>query len=388
MFLTHLYKICFVNQYASFCIYICMRKFSKYIINKDNLEYNVSLIKRLLKNKVKLCAVVKADAYGIGVDNVCPVIGDYVDYYAVSNVDEALEIRSLGITSEVLILGIVPLDCVDICAENNITIQISSYDYIKGVLNNLHSSVKVHIAVNTGLNRYGVKTLKEMQKILELIDTNKNKINLTGIFTHFATKSNDIEYMLVQKDIFSDYCRLVPNNCIKHCANSFATLYSSTMQMDMVRVGANLYGDVRAEKLPLKDVVSITSEIVNIVSVKKGQTVGYDRTFTAPNNCKIAVIPLGYADGINRKLSNRYHVLVNGMCANIVGNICMDCLMIDVTNIPNVYIGTEVVILGSQYGKTITLMDMAKVLSTSPYDVLLGLRKKRMEVVIKSKDCK
>ena len=100
-----------------------MRKFSKYIIHKDNLEYNVSLIKRLLKNKVKLCAVVKADAYGIGVDNVCPVIGDYVDYYAVSNVDEALELRNLGTTLEVLILGIVPLDSVDICAKNNITIQ-------------------------------------------------------------------------------------------------------------------------------------------------------------------------------------------------------------------------------------------------------------------------
>ncbi|MBE5735135.1 MAG: alanine racemase [Clostridiales bacterium] len=359
-----------------------MEYFNKFVIDADNLKCNASVIKRLLKDKVKLCAVVKANAYGLGVKNVIPIIDEYVDYYAVANIDEGLEVRALNNSIPILILAPVSLNDIDICSANNLTITISDNNYLKALIDGLHSTIKIHIKINTGLNRYGYDRISEFNKALKLIKHNNNII-LQGVYTHFATKKDDVEYIAIQKDIFNEYVHNLPKYIIRHCANSFATMLSSTYQMGMVRVGANLYGDVRAEGLALKNVLSIKSRVIGINSVAKGQCVGYDRTYKCNKRSKIAIVPMGYADGINRGLSNKFYVLINGEKAPIVGNICMDCFMVDVSNVDNVYVGSEVVILGEQYNNKITLSDMAKVLNRSSYDILVNFKHKRCEVVIK-----
>ncbi len=361
-----------------------MRKYNKYVINIDNLECNINLIRRILRDKVKLCAVVKADAYGLGVRNVVPVIDKYVDFYAVANLDEAMEIRALGVDTNILILSPVSIDDIDTCAKNNISISVSDNDYLRAVLAHLHSTVKVHLKVNTGLNRFGFKDVAEFAKAVKFIKKSNNII-LQGVFTHFATKKNDIEFINIQKNIFNEFAKLVPQYVIRHCANSFATMLSSTNQMDMVRVGANMYGDIRGDGLPLKDVLSIKSEVVFISDVSKHQTIGYDRTYKCHRRSKIAVVPMGYADGIDRNLSNKFYVLINGEKAPIVGNICMDCFMIDVTDIKNVYVGSEVVVLGSSYDEEIRLNDVAERLNRSAYDVLLNYKYHRCEQVLVTK---
>ena len=357
-----------------------MKSFSNYIVDIKNLKNNISKFKRLLKDDVKLCAVVKADSYGVGVNTVCDAVADYVDYFAVSNVIEAKQIREINIKTNILILGAVPLEEIEYCCDNNIDISVFSIDYLKAIASIINNKqLRIHLKINTGLNRYGIKRKNDLKKALDIM-ANYSNIKLIGVFTHFATKGNDLEFIKIQKSIFDDFCQLLPNGIIKHCANSFASLYSSAFQMNMIRVGANMYGDIREEKISLKNVVSIKSQIVAINTVKKGQSVGYDRTYLAHNNCKIAVVPLGYADGIPRKASNKMYVLVGGKKAKIVGYVCMDAFMIDITNI-NAFVGTEVVILGKSENEEIRLSDWAKVLGTSSYEILLNFRYKRMNYI-------
>ena len=360
-----------------------MRNFNKFILNIDNLECNVSLIKRLLKDNVKLCAVVKADAYGMNVDTVVPILDKYVDMFAVSNVFEAKQIRELGIGTDILVLGEVGIENINYCVKHNITISVGNFDYIKAIYPKLHSSIKVHLKINTGLNRYGIKTKSELKKCLDYIK-NHHKIVLDGVFTHFATKREDIDFLNTQKCIFDDFCTLVPKCVTKHCANSFATIFSSSLQYDMVRIGINMYGDLRDDKLPLKDVLRIESEIVAINIVKKYQSIGYDRTFVADRIMKVAVVPLGYADGISRKASNKFYVIVNDKPAKIVGNVCMDSFMIDITDIPYTYIGSQVIIVGDYVGGKISIGDWARATKTSPYDILLKFRYRRCEYIAMS----
>jgi len=359
-----------------------MRNYNKFVLDSNNLKCNLTIIKRLLKDKVKLCAVVKANGYGVGVDSLCSIIDKYVDYYAVSSIQEAKEIRDLGYSTKILVLGETPIENIEYCSNNNISISVGNIEYLKAICENLHSSLNIHIKINTGLNRYGIKSLSEFKKMLRIVDKSK-KIKLEGIFTHFATKGDDIEFINIQKHIFDEYCSLVPKGVIRHCANSYATILSSIYQMDMVRIGINMFGDLRDEKLPLKTVLSIKSEIVAINTVFKNQTIGYEKTFVAPKRLKIAVVPIGYADGVRREVGNKFYVLVNGKKANIVGNVCMDCFMIDITNIKNVYIGTEVTIVGRCYDEELKLQDWAKIYKTSVYEALIGFKVKRFQTIIK-----
>ena len=203
------------------------------------------------------------------------------------------------------------------------------------------------------------------------------------MFTHFATKKEDLKFLYTQKSVFDDFCRMLPQGIMKHCSNSFATMFLRDMHCDMVRVGINMYGDLREEKLPLKDVLRIESEIVAINIVKKSQSVGYDRSFVANKTMRVAVVPMGYADGISRYASNNFYVIVNNKKAKIIGNVCMDSFMIDITDIPNSYIGTTVLILGDYSGGKISVGDWARATKTSPYDTLLNIRYRRCDYMVK-----
>ena len=350
--------------------------FSDYIIDSKILINNVKNIRKQLNKRVKLCAVVKANAYGMGIKNITNIIKDYVDIFAVACIKEAIELRELNNDCEILILGVVDVKDYDMCVKNNFIISISNIEQLKRV-NDVN--LKFHLQVNTGLNRFGFKSITEFNKAIKFIS--KNKLNLNGVYSHFATKSQDIQFMKRQFLRFNQFKKLVKSpNVIFHIANSYATISNERYQLDMIRSGFLLYGDIE-NKIGNKCVLSIKSKIINIININKGESVGYDRTFISNKKMIIGVVPLGYADGFDRRLSNNFSVLINGYKCKVIGNICMDVFMVDLTTCGGV-VGDEVVLLGHQGKYKISLNDYAKTLNTSPYEVLLKFNYKRMNYIV------
>lgn len=359
-----------------------MENFNNYIIDVNNLKNNYNQIKNYVGSSVKVCAMVKADAYGHGIKDVCTALKN-ADFFGVASALEARHIRKFNKKTSILIVGVVNPECVCWCAKNNVSVTVTSleelklFSYLVG-----YNKLKVHLKVNSGLNRIGFNNINEFKKALKFIKYNFN-IELEGVFTHFATKLNDVEFIIKQHERFLQFTKFINNsNVIIHCCNSFATLMLKNYHHNMVRCGFNLYGWQLDYKMQLKPVLSITSKVVFIHKVKPGETIGYDRTFIATKNLKIAVLPIGYADGFDRRLSNKLQVIINGKKAKVVGNICMDVCMVDVTNIKDVKVGSDVTLIGRNGGLELTPYHYANLLGTSPYEILLKFRHDRMNKIV------
>lgn len=358
-----------------------MKSYTDFILNVGVLKNNARLIKEHIGADVKFCAVVKANAYSHGLETVCKSLFGIADFFAVANIKEASAIRLFDKTTDVLVLGKVEECDLKFCYENNISVSVGSIDELKKVVNS-GVSVKVHLQVNTGLNRYGFRSLVEFKRALKFVD--EAKVNLCGVYSHFATKENDILFIKRQYFKFLQFKKLVTKGeTIFHIANSFATTSCEKYFCNMVRTGVLMYGQAKND-LGIKPVLEIRSKIVNVMRVKRGDTVGYDRTFEVKKPMTIAVVPVGYADGFDRRLSNNFSVLVGGKWCKVVGLVCMDAFMIDVSDL-GVKVGDEVTLLGESCGKTLTLFDYSKALGVSPYAVLLGFDYRRMNYVVKEK---
>lgn len=361
-----------------------MKSFNDFIIDTRVLKSNAINIKKQIGKDVKLCAVVKADAYGLGARAICSTIAGIVDFFAVASVCEGINIRVFDKTTKIVVLGVCSVDDIGIACENNISISVSNlqklYEICKFCSEN-ELNCNIHLQVNSGLNRYGFCKISEFVKALKIIEL-CDYVNLEGVYSHFATKSQDIRFIKKQYLRFLQYKKYIKNkHIICHIANSFATTYDSKFALNMVRNGFLLYGGTH-NTIGNKLVLTIKSQIVNVLEVGKGSSIGYDRTFVAKKRMKIAVVPMGYADGMDRRLSNGFKVLISGQKCPIVGLICMDVFMVDISNV-NAKIGDSVVILGTQGDHKITLDDFAKKMNTSPYEVLLHFNYKRMNYVVK-----
>lgn len=358
-----------------------MENFNNYIVNISNLKHNFNIIKQHLNPNVKVCAMVKADAYGHGIKDVCKGLKE-ADFFGVASVYEASQIRKFDKDKSILIVGVFNHEYALWCSQNNVSVAVTSLAELKELIDILDGSVlKIHIKINSGLNRIGVDSLSQFKSMLKLIKHHSN-IVLEGLFTHFATKSNDVQFIIKQHGQFLKYVALIDETkVIVHCCNSYATLLFPCFQHGMVRCGYNLYGWQNEFNLDFKPVLNITSKLVFLHKIKKGESVGYDRTFVAKKDSVIGVVPIGYADGFDRRLSNQFKVLVNGKFVNVVGNICMDVFMVDVTNI-NVNVGDDVVLIGDSFGMRITPQDYATCLGTSPYEILLKFDYRRFNRII------
>lgn len=358
-----------------------MKCFNDYIVDSSILKKNGKNIKDLIGNNVKFCAVVKANGYGAGLETVCKSLKGVADFFACACVKEALQIRTIDSDTKILILGMVDLSDIEELSQNNVSISISSLEQLTMLSGIVQQRINIHLQINTGLNRFGFRTVGEFRKALKIIDENEY-IVLEGVYSHFATKQDDLKFINKQYFRFLQFKKLIENrNIILHIANSYATLKSDKYRLDMIRLGYLTYG-YQENDIGNKPAVSIHSKIVNIMNVKKGDTIGYDRIFQVTKNMKIAVVPIGYADGLNRRLSNKFYVLINGRQCKIIGRICMDVCMVDVTSM-DVAIGDRVVILGRDGGESITIADMAKVIDTSPYEVACNFRYTRMNYILK-----
>lgn len=346
------------------------------LVNLKNLEENALYI--YSKAQKPMMAIVKANAYGHGSIRVAQALEalPMIQMFGVATLGEGIELRLQGITKDILVLGATRIEDAIIASRYNISISVFSIDFAKEIEKiELKKPLKLHIKLDTGMNRIGLKGKEEFECVLNLLSQH-DLLKVEGVFTHYgaADELNHTydEQFKIFKEIVEGY-----NFKYIHAANTAGALYHHEDFTNMVRAGIALYGiePNGNEITPLKQVMSLKTRVVMVKELKKGERVGYGFTYRAKQDCFIATVPIGYADGIIRKNQNRF-VSINDHFYQIVGRVCMDQMMIKVDN--NVKVGDEVEIFGDQ----ISLNQMAKELDTIPYEilVLLSLRVQRVYI--------
>ncbi len=355
------------------------RAFSK--IDLAAIEHNFNALSQLLGRDVKKCAVVKADAYGHGAIEVARFLENKADYLAVACFDEAMQLRSNSINAPILILGYTDKSQYEMLINNNITATVYSLEDIL-VLNKtaarLEKTARVHIAVDTGMGRLGFN-LSEAS--LEVVKTAFEAENLfvEGIFSHFAKADHkDKDCAREQKERFDRFLSELEKRGvtipIKHISNS-AGIIDLDSQYSMVRMGIALYGcypsdEVKKERAALIPAMEVISRVIHVKTVPAGTPIGYGHAYVTDSEKKIATVSIGYADGFSRALSNKGYVLINGERARVVGKVCMDQIMVDVTDIDSVYVGDEAVIIGKSGNREITAEEIGELSGSFNYEVL------------------
>lgn len=361
-------------------------------INLDALVHNFKFIRSM--TDAKIFSVVKANAYGHSVDIVAPALDEAgTDYFAVSNLDEAKELRVLGINKPILILGYTPPTHAKELSELDLIQTVFSYDFAQKLNQNAAESgvsVKAHIKLDTGMGRIGFDFRND--SFNELVETrlliHLENLKFEGVFTHFPVADSDKEYTSAQFDRFMRAVGCLEEYGfefkIKHCCNSAAFLNFSDMHLDAVRPGIILYGltpDVNLEiSKEFKPVMSFKSVVSQVKTVLAGETVSYGKTYTFEKSTRVATVTAGYADGVLRLLSNKARVLINGKYAKIVGRICMDQFCVDVSDIENVKEGDTVTL----FGEGLPVEEFAKHADTINYEVVCSLSKRVPRIYIKN----
>jgi alanine racemase len=361
-------------------------------INLDAVAHNLGVIRSLVGENVEIMAVVKANAYGHGAMEVGRVaVQNGAGYLAVAIVDEALELREGGIKSPILVLGVYGDDPLQECVRQGIIFAVSDLKTVNrlsriGIKEN--RKIKVHINVDTGMARLGIplgQAIDFIQKVKEV-----RNVFIEGIFTNFTSADEeDKEPTWRQYQKFSHILSQLKEEGINiplmHCANSAAILDMPSLKMNLVRPGISLYGlspfsSVFFNK-SFMPVAEFKTKVVYLQKLGAGSEVGYGRTYITTRPSLIATLPVGYADGYSRLLSNRGKVLVRGTRVPLVGRICMDHCMIDVTEVPGVQIGDEVVIWGKQGQEFISVEEIAKLMGAITYEIVLMVDKARVPKV-------
>ena len=347
-------------------------------IDLRQLKRNYEIYKSLQPAGREVMAVVKADAYGHGDKEVSAALTSLgVKHFAVSNIDEALHVRSVT-DGEILILGYTPIDMAEELVKNNITQALLSEEYAEALIST-GQPVKCHSAIDTGMRRIGLNADNpdECERVIR-----KYSKHLTGLFTHLCVADTPEQNEFTEGQIrkFEAVCERVADlNLACHCMNSAGGLWHTGCS-SYARLGIILYGlkPDYINTLPegVEPVLAWKSVVSMVKDVKPGDTIGYGRSYAVSHPMTIATIPTGYADGYSRLLSNKGWVLINGKKAPIVGRVCMDQMMVDMSGIDGVDIGTEVVLLGQSGSERITADDLANVYGTIGYEIVCGINKR------------
>lgn len=361
-------------------------------INLNNLEHNVRILKSAMPEKCELMAVLKAEAYGHGMYEIATHINKIgVKAFAVATVEEAIKLRRYGISGEILILGYTaPARAKDIC-KYNLTQTLVGYEHSL-LLNRQGYDIKTHIKVDTGMHRLGFDK-EDAGKISAVFSM--EHIKVSGIFTHLcaadSSDENDVSFTNMQIESFYKLLKLIKDKGIAipktHIQSSYGLLNYPELNCDYVRVGIALYGvlsspgDKTKLQLDLRPVLSLKSRVVLLRKIKTGDSVGYNRLFVASRDSLIAILPIGYADGYPRNLScGKTYVLINGHRAAIVGKICMDMLAVDVTDLPDVEVGTIVTLIGKD-GKEEIIAPIVAESAESISNELLSRIGRRLKII-------
>ncbi len=355
-------------------------------ISKESLLHNLNSIKNLVGDDVLVICVVKANAYGHGLKEVVNILNETgANFFGVDSIEEGLQIRALGIKKPIIVLGYTSLENIEIAIKNDISLTVYSVESIKYIINsNFDKVAKVHIKVETGMGRQGLGQTEVLDLAL-LINQYKNQIYLEGVSTHFANAddTSDYEFTNLQISRYETTIKLLEKKGItpllRHASASAGIILYKHARFNAVRLGVALYGlwpsrDTRekteSKTFNLKPVLTWKSTIAQVKEIKKGETVGYGRTWKANQNTKIAVIPSGYFDGYDRHLSSNSKVIINGKFAKVVGRIAMNMLMVDVSDLVNVSTADEVTLIGSEGEVEITADELAFRIGTINYEVV------------------
>ena len=355
------------------------RSFAK--INLSAIDHNLREIKKSLAKGVKTLAVVKADAYGHGLVPVSKHIQKDVDYFAVATVEDALELRENGVEKPVIILSYVSPLQYETVIENDITAtmyNVEEAENLSALAEKKGKKVKVHIPVDTGMGRIGFMPDEDGVKAVRCISEMKG-IFLEGLFSHYACADyEDKTESDKQTELFDRFISLLENEGIeipiKHMNNSAGTI-ENLKQYDMCRVGIALYGlypsdEVNKDNMKLMPAMEVMSHIVHIKTVEKGFKIGYGHIYEAPSERTIATVSIGYADGYKRCLTGVGYVLANGKKAPIVGKICMDQCMVDITDIPDLKVGDKVVVMGKSGNEELSAELLGSMCHSFNYEII------------------
>ncbi|MDK8275936.1 MAG: alanine racemase [Peptoniphilus duerdenii] len=337
-------------------------------VDLDKLIDNIRTIKRNISLNSSIIAVVKANAYGFGIKKIVDtLILEGIDYFAVATLQEALEIRKYHSDIKIMILGYTDKKLFKKAIENRVELSIYTKDDVlnlEKIASEINSTAQINIPLETGMNRIG---FVEDDKFIENMETIKNSKNIevSGAFSHFAAADTDPCYTRKQFDKFIRMTRIIENIGIeipyKHISNSMAIMNFKEFNLDAVRPGIIMYGSsegLKKEGFDLKYIGSLKAKISNIKTIKKDEKVSYGLTYTCDRDTKVATLPIGYADGVVRILSNKIDVIVNGKRCPVIGRICMDQMMVDVTNV-DCDMNTICTIIGRDGDEEITIEEVA-----------------------------
>lgn len=341
------------------------------------IENNARIVRERINPNVKVLAVVKADAYGHGSVQVAKRLenASLCDYFAVATAAEGAKLRKEGIRKDILILGYSDEDEMKTAIENDLHLNVFSIDSLKAlssVSKKIEKCAKAHLKIETGMNRIGVSPDEDLDSLLKTWEK-LPEVRMDGIFSHFSSADSSKEYTEKQFARFLTACEKVKVfgfSPIRHISASSA-MFEEVYQLDMVRAGISLYGGY-GENDVFHPAQTLKSHPVRIAWLKKGDKVGYGMNYTCTRETAVMTVPCGYGDGYPRLLGNAACVLVNGCKVPVVGNVCMDMLMADITDAGAVDLASEVVLLGEQMGKSITPYELAGLSHTIPYEIMLG----------------
>jgi alanine racemase len=357
-------------------------------INGQNIIHNLKQIRQRVGKKTKIMAVVKANAYGHGLLPVAELIKTKIDWFGVNSLEEGLQLRQLKIKKPILLLGYLPLEQIKEAIGHDLSFVVYQEETIKKAAQMAQQEKKrarVHLKIETGTNRQGIRQ-ENIEKIVNFC-LQKRAILIEGIATHFANIEDTLDqrFALSQLKKFQKAVKQVQQKGIKplsHTAASAAIILYPQTHFDLVRLGIALYGlwpsrEVKilanrfsSAQLDLKPALIWKTQIAQIKKVPRGETIGYGRSYRANREMKIGVLPVGYWDGYDRHLSNCGRVLVKGQFAPVVGRVCMNMMMVDLTDILDVHLEEEVVLLGQQKKKEISAEELAERVGTINYEIV------------------
>ena len=339
-------------------------------INLDNFEYNIEQIQNIVGSGVEIMPVIKANAYGTYINKNLEILNKF-NIVAVATVDEGVFIRSIGYNREIFVLNQPYEDEIYKIIDNDIVVGISSYRFAEKLAKTTKKDVMVHIEIGTGMGRTGVHPYK----IEQYLNSLASNIKVEGIYTHFSSADIDDEYTRKQLNSFNIAVnkakQILGDIKYIHSAASNAILNYPESHFNLVRPGIIMYGYPASydtfQKISLKPVAKLKAKVTFLKTVKEGTSIGYGRSYVTSKTTKVATIPIGYADGLKRILSNNWDVIIRGKKVPIIGKICMDSFMADVTDVDQIELGDEVIIWDNE---NITVEQLAERCNTINYEIL------------------
>jgi len=377
-----------------------MKKYDriKAVVSLDAIAHNFEEMRKNIKDDTKIIAVIKADGYGHGAEAIAALIHEY-DYiwgFAVATPEEALRLRSFGVKKPVLILGIVFEEYFPELIAQDIRLTVCEYKMAEmlsreGIRQG--KTVHIHLALDTGMSRIGFADVPESVEKIRKIEALQN-MEIEGMFTHFArADESDLTPAREQLDRYLVFAGLLEEKGIhiplKHCSNSAGIIRMPQANLDAVRAGITIYGlypsdEVERDKVRLEPAMELKSHITYIKELKAGTPVSYGGTYTAPKDIRTATVPAGYADGYPRSLSNKGWVLIRGRRAPVIGRICMDQFMVDVSEIPDACVGDEVTLIGKDGKEMISMEEMGDLSGRFSYEFACDISKRVPRVYTKN----